>query len=175
MNFNIEPRISSHPTITSKYAYASLNPSNPRRANFGTSLKSTSQLTYKTTTSPLKCLPTFLIQHATFLLLLLRSSNKTLEIPDQFSCVTKFVFGRLWFDMFLLLLSTAAVVVARRGRRRRRRHRSRDYNNDYNHSTLASGRIERRARYMVGEFLQWENRGVEEMIFCAIFPTQGST
>lgn len=69
--------------------------------------------------------------------------------------------------MFLLLLSTAAVVVARRGRRRR--HRSRDYNNDYNHSTMASGRIERRARYMVGEFLRWENRGVEEMIFVQFF------
>lgn len=62
--------------------------------------------------------------------------------------------------MLLLLLSTVAVVVARRGRR----HRSRDYNNDYNLFTLASGRIERRARHMAGEFLQWENRGVEEMI-----------
>lgn len=77
--------------------------------------------------------------------------------------------------MFLLLLSTVAVVVARRDRRRRRRRCSRDYNNDYNHSTLASGRIERLARYIVGEFLGWENRGVEELIFCAIYPTQGST
>lgn len=72
--------------------------------------------------------------------------------------------------MFLLLLSTAAVVVARRRRRRRRRR-----DDDYNLFTLASGRIERRARHMVGEFLQWENRSVEEMIFCAIYPTQGST
>lgn len=51
----------------------------------------------------------------------------------------------------------------------------RDYNNDYNLFTLASERIERLARHMAGEFLQWENRSVEEMIFCAIFPTQGST
>lgn len=66
--------------------------------------------------------------------------------------------------MLLLLLSTVAVVVTRRRRRRggRRRHRSRDYNDDYNLFTLVSGRFERRARYMVGEFLQWENRGVEQ-------------
>lgn len=72
--------------------------------------------------------------------------------------------------MFLLLLSTVAIVVARR---RRRRRCSRDYNNDYNLFTLASGRIERRARYMVGEFLQWENRGVEEMIFLCNFSYAG--
>lgn len=58
-------------------------------------------------------------------------------------------------------------MVARRRRRRCRR------DDDYNLFTLASGRIERRARYMVGEFLQWENRGVEEMIFCAIFSYAG--
>lgn len=66
------------------------------------------------------------------------------------------------------------MVTRRRRRRGGRRHRSRDYNDDYNLFTLVSGRFERRARYMVGEFRQRENRGVEELILY-IFPTQGST
>lgn len=106
MNFNIEaltnplppqlsnPRISSHHTTTSKIRICLLEPSQSQESQLWDIPQSTSQLTYKTTTSPFKCLPTFLIQHATFLFL--RSSNQTLKIPDQFSCVNRFFWGAVY-------------------------------------------------------------------------------
>lgn len=100
MNFNIEaltnpfPQTLASPLITppppNTLRICLLEPSQSQESQLWDIPQSTSQLTYKTTISPFKCLPTFLIQHATFLLL--RPSNKPLKILDQFSCVNRFFF-----------------------------------------------------------------------------------